>query len=135
MDFKQKLSAYTLTELLIVLVIIGVLVLMALPSLMPMISRTRSLEAKQMLKHVQMLEKTFFYENSKYSANLQELGFEQEKLATEGNGKANYRIEITSASPTAFTARATAVVDFDGDGQFNVWEIDQDQNLKEVTPD
>jgi type IV pilus assembly protein PilE len=129
-----RLSAFTLTELLIVLVIIGILVLLALPALMPLISRTRSVEAKQMLTHLQALEKTYFFEHAKYANSLADIDFEQEKLSTE-NGKANYRIEITSAGPTQFSARATAVVDFDGDGAFNVWEIDQDKNLVEVTKD
>ncbi|MCB2411153.1 prepilin-type N-terminal cleavage/methylation domain-containing protein [Hymenobacter lucidus] len=127
-------KAFTLTELLIVLVIIGILILMALPVLMPLISRTRSVEAKQMLTHLQSLEKTYFYEHAKYSSSLDEIGFEQEKLTTE-NGKANYRIEIIDASPGTFAARATSVVDFDGDGAFNVWEINQEQHLVEVTKD
>lgn len=71
---------------------------------------------------------------SKYSNDLNEIGFEQEKLVSEG-GKANYQIEITSAESTTFTAKATAVVDYDGDGIYNVWEIDQDKNLKETTKD
>jgi len=129
-----RLNAFTLTELLIVLVIIGILVLLALPALMPLISRTRSVEAKQMLAHLQALEKTYFFEHAKYSNNLDDIGFEQEKLSTE-NGKANYRITITSAGPAQFAARAVSVVDFDGDGTFNVWEIDQDKNLVEVTKD
>jgi len=129
-----RLPAFTLTELLIVLVIIGILVLLALPALMPLISRTRSVEAKQMLTHLQALGKTYFYEHAKYSNNLEEIGFEQEKLTTE-NGKANYRIVITSASPAQFSARATSVVDFNANGKFNVWEIDQDKNLVEVTKD
>jgi type IV pilus assembly protein PilE len=129
-----RLNAFTLTELLIVLVIIGILVLLALPALMPLISRTRSVEAKQMLTHLQALEKTYFFEHAKYTGSLDDIGFEQEKLSTE-NGKANYRIEITSSAPTQFSARATSVVDFDGDGTFNVWEIDQDKNLVEVIKD
>lgn len=129
-----RLPAFTLTELLIVLVIVGILILMALPVLMPLISRTRSVEAKQMLTHLQTLQKTYFYEHSRYATDLGDIGFEQEKLATE-NGKANYRIEILSAGPTNFQARATAVVDFDGDGVYNVWEIDQDQTLTETTKD
>ncbi len=132
---RWQLDAFTLTELLIVLVIIGILVLMALPALMPLISRTRSVEAKQMLTHLYTLEKVYFYEKSKYSPDLQEIGFEQEKLTTEEGGKANYRIEIKEASPAGYLARATAVLDFDGDGVFSVWEIDQNQHLKEVIED
>lgn len=131
-----RLKAYTLTEILVVLVIIGILVLLALPNLMPLITKAKSTEAKMQLQHVQTLQKNYFYERSKYAVGLEEIGFIQEKLTTEGNdGKANYRIEIVQADNKGFLARATAVVDFDGDGTFNVWEIDQDKNLREVTVD
>jgi len=131
-----RLQSFTLAELLVVLVIIGILVLLALPVLMPLISRTRSVEAKQGLKHIYTLEKTFFYEFSKYSADREKIGFEQEMLVTEGDdGKANYTFEIVNADTKGFVARATAVVDFDGDGQFNVWEIDEKSNLIEVVKD
>jgi type IV pilus assembly protein PilE len=133
---QKKVKAYTLTEILVVLVIIGILVLLALPNLLPLITKAKSTEAKLQLEHVQTLEKNYFYEHSKYSNDLTEIGFIQEKLTTDSkDGRANYRIEITNASNTAFTARATAVVDFNGNGTFNVWEIDQDKTLKEVTPD
>ena len=133
----KKLDAFTLSELLVVLVIIGILVLLALPSLMPMITRARSVEAKQALKYVHTLEKTYYYEYSRFSIDLDAIGFEQEALVTDENttGNANYLVEIVEASPTSFLARATAQVDFDGDGDFNVWEIDQDGNLQEVKKD
>jgi type IV pilus assembly protein PilE len=134
--FRKRLKAYTLTEILVVLVIIGILVLLALPNLLPLITRAKSLEAKTQLAHVQTLEQSYFYEHSKYSKDLGEIGFLQDKLVTDGNdGRANYRIEIVTATNTAFTARATAVVDFNGNGTFNVWEISQDGIPKEVTPD
>lgn len=133
-NLNHKLSAFTLTELLVVLVIIGILVLLALPKLMPLISKAKSTEAQLQLGHLHTLEKSYFYMKSKYSNNPEEIGFEQEKLVTDG-GSANYRIDITEASATGFKARATAVVDFDGDGKFNIWEIDQDKNLVEVTKD
>lgn len=132
--FKKKIQAFNLVELLVVLAIIGILVLLALPNLAPLITKAKTTEAQLQLGHLQMLEKTYFYQNSKYSENLEELGFEQEKLVTDG-GKANYKIEIIEASATSFKATATSVVDFDKDGNFNVWEIDQDKNLKEVQKD
>lgn len=121
-------------EILVVLCIIGILILLALPNLLPLITKAKSLEAKEQLEHVYTLEKNFFDEKSKYSTDLQALGFLQEKLSTD-NGRANYRIEIINAAGTTFTARATAVVDFNGNGTFNIWEVDQDKNLREVTPD
>ncbi|CAM4114868.1 type II secretion system protein G (GspG) [Pedobacter westerhofensis] len=136
MILNRKVKAYTLTEILVVLVIIGILVLLALPNLLPLITKAKTTEAKIQLEHLSTLEKSFFYEKSKYSTDLTEIGFIQEKLTTDGkDGKANYKITIVSATNTGFLARATAVADFDGDGTFNVWEIDQDKNLKEVTPD
>ncbi|AOM76525.1 type IV pilin protein [Pedobacter steynii] len=133
---KRRVKAYTLTEILVVLVIIGILVLLALPNLLPLITKAKSTEAKVQLEHVATLEKTYFYEKSRYSNDLTELGFIQEKLTTGGkDGKANYKIEIVNATNNSFLARATAVTDFDGDGTFNIWEIDQDKNLKEVVAD
>jgi type IV pilus assembly protein PilE len=131
---NKMLPAFNLVELLVVLAIVGILVLLALPNLMPLITRAKSTEAQLQLGHLQMLEKTYFYQHSKYTNNMEELGFEQEKLVTE-NGQANYKIEITEASERTFKAKATAVVDFDGDGTFDVWEIDQDKNLKEIQKD
>lgn len=133
---RLRVKSFTLSELLVVLVIIGILVLLALPVLMPLISRTRSVEAKQGLKHIYTLEKTFFYEFSKYSNDLEKIGFEQEKLVTESSdGKANYTFEIVNADVRGFQAKATAVVDFDGDGEFNVWEINENNDLVEVVKD
>ena len=131
---KRKLQAFTLNELLVVLIIIGILILLVLPSLMPLIAKAKSTEAQLQLGHLHTLEKSHFYMYSKYSDDFSELGFEHEILVTEG-GKANYLVEIVSADVSGFIARATAVVDFDGDGLFNTWEIDQDKNLRETQKD
>ena len=133
---NKKIPAYTLTEILVVLVIIGILVLLALPNLMPLITKAKTTEAKMQLEHAHQLEKAYYYEHSKYSGNLEEIGFTQEKLTTDGSdGKANYRLEIVTSTPTNFVIKATSVVDFDGDGTFNVWEIDQEKNLRETIQD
>lgn len=133
-SLRGRISSFTLTEVLVVLIIIGILILLALPSLMPLITKAKSTEAKIQLQHLYTLEKSFFFENSKYSTNLEEISFEQQKLTTDG-GQANYKIEIADASSNSFKAKATAIVDFDGDGVFNQWEIDHNKNLKEVIKD
>jgi len=130
----KKLKAFTLMELLVVLCIVGILILLALPNLMPLISKTKATEAQLQLQHLYTLEKSYFYLHSKYSEELTALDYEHAKLVTE-DGQANYQIEIAEVSANGFKARATAVVDFDGDGTFDVWEIDQDKKLVQVTKD
>lgn len=132
--FNKKLKAFTLAELLVVLAIIGILVLLALPVLLPLISKTKSLEAQLQLKHVLQLQKSYFFVHSKYTNSIDDLGFEQAKLVTN-EGNANYKIEIVEASHSTFRVRATSVTDFDQDGTFNTWEIDANEDLKEVTKD
>lgn len=134
---KQRhycLPAFSLPELLVVLVIMGILVLIALPNLMPLISRAKATEAQQQLVFLHSLETSHFYTYSKYSDSLDELGFEQSQLVTDG-GNANYQIEIVEANEKGFKARATAVIDFDRDGTYDVWEIDQDKNLRQIVKD
>jgi len=133
---QKRLDAFTLIEMLMTLVIAGILTLIVLPVLLPVVTKAKSLEAKLQLGHIQMLEQNYFYEHSKYSKDLTEIGFVQEKLVTDGkDGRANYRIDITTATNTGFIATATSVTDFNQNGTFNVWEINQDKTLKEITPD
>lgn len=131
---SKRLNAFSLPELLVVLVIIGILVLIALPNLMPLISKAKSVEAQQQLVFLHSLQQSYFYTHSKYSQSLEELGFEQQPLVTD-DGTANYRIEIIEADENSYRAQATAVVDFDRDGKFNIWEIDQEKHLREVEKD
>ena len=131
---KGRLKAFSLSELVIVLGIIGILYMLVMPNQASTVAMAKALEAKSMLNQVHSLEKNYFFMYSKYSTNLDEIGFEQERLSTEG-GNANYRIQITEASNSGFVAQAEAVVDFDADGSMNVWQIDQNKSLTEVTKD
>src|ERR1041385_8929259 len=119
---------------MVVLVIIGVLVLLALPKLLPIVTRAKTTEAKLMLKQVYTLEQSYRFEHDKYAPALADLGFEQERLVSLG-GQARYKIEINSSSERGFSATATSVVDFNGNGAFNVWTVDETGNIKETTPD
>ena len=61
-DLESKsFAAFSLPELLVVLVIIGILVLIALPNLMPLISKAKSTEAQQQLVFLHTLQKSHFY--------------------------------------------------------------------------
>lgn len=130
----KKIPAYNLQEILIVLVIIGILLLLALPNLMPLISKAKSIEAQTQLKYIYNSQTTYRYMYSKYSNDLSELDFVPPKTVKD-NGTGNYVYEVVSASNASFKIRATAITDFDGDGVFNVWEIDENGNPKEIVKD
>lgn len=130
----NRLPSFNLQEMLIVLAIIGILLLIALPNLMPLISKAKSVEAQTQLKAIYNAQKQYFFMYSKYGNDLSEIDFEAPK-SVKDNGAANYTYEILQASNNQFKARATAITDFNGDGIFNVWEIDQDGNPKQITND
>lgn len=131
---KLYLKAYSMTEILVVLCIIGILILMVLPNQTSVISQAKAIEAQTMLNHLHALQKSHFYRYSKYTSSFEDLGFEP-ALTIEEGGQAVYRIEIIEAETNSFKAKATALSDFDGDGVFNVWEIDENKLLKEVVKD
>lgn len=131
---QSRLSALSLEDLLIALAILGILTALALPNLMPLITKAKTVEAQQQLAFVHTLEQSYYYTHSKYSASLDELGFEQQTLVTDG-GNANYLISIDEATESSFTAVAVSVVDFDKDGTFNEWRIDQDKVITETVKD
>lgn len=131
---RTKIPSFNLQEMLIVLAIIGILLLIALPNLMPLITKAKSVEAQTQLKAIYNAQTTYRYMYSKFSNDFNELDFEAPKTVNE-NGTANYRYELLEAGEHSFKARAEAVKDFDGDGIFNVWEIDENGNPKQIVKD
>jgi type IV pilus assembly protein PilE len=127
-------QGFSLTELMVVLVIVGVLVLLALPKLLPVVTKAKTTEAKLQLKQLYTLEQSYKFEHDRYTQTLSDVGFEQEKLVSAG-GQARYKIEIVSADDRSFFAQATSVVDFNGNGVFNVWTVDEAGGIKEKVPD
>jgi type IV pilus assembly protein PilE len=134
MMFKKKVNAYNLQELLVVLVIIGILILIAMPSFMGVINKAKSIEAQQSLKTIQNLQKSYFYLNNTYSLDFNAIDFIPPKKSTEG-GTANYSYEITQATTSSFKARAVSLFDADGDGVKSTWEINQDGKPIEILKD
>jgi len=131
---NHKVKAFNLQEILIVLAIIGILMLIALPNLMPYINKAKAVEAQTQLKAIHNMQTQHRYLYSRYSNDFNEIDFEV-PLTTDKGGTARYRYEITVAEGGTFKARAEAIEDFDGDGIFNVWEIDEKGNPKEIVKD
>jgi type IV pilus assembly protein PilE len=128
--FIKSESGFSLTELMIVLVIIGILVLLALPRFMPVVDRAKTMEAQINLRQVHMLQQAFKYERDRYSENLREIGYRQEPTVDDG-GTARYLITIERADVTGYLARATSVVPFD-DGLISIWEVDETGTIRQT---
>ncbi len=130
----EEEDGFSLSELLIVLAIIGILIMIAVPLYQNVTTRAKTTEAKTQLNFLHTLQRTYHLEKDVYADSFDAIGFEQEKLITEG-GKARYIIEIEEAEPRSYTATATSIIDFDGDGVFNKWSVDENGIVEQVTPD
>ena len=130
----QKLKAFTLTELMVVLVIIGILMLVALPVFDDLFGDAYSIEAQNQLKYLQSREQAYYQKNFTYTADFQQIGYTPPKTLHE-EGDARYTYEVIQAGKTNFLAQATAIADFDKDGNINIWEIDQEGRIRELIPD
>lgn len=129
-----KLPAFTLTELMTVLAIIGVLMLVAMPVFDSLFGDAYSIEAKNQLSYLYGRQRSYHQQYFGYSEDPRKIGFTSPKTVDE-DGTARYVYEVVEASKNSFLARATAIADFDGDGNINVWEIDQEGRPIEVVPD
>jgi type IV pilus assembly protein PilA len=107
---------FTLIELMIVVVIIGILAALAIPKFIKVTGKAKVSEAKTILKEVFTLEKAYFNEHDSYrtfadGAVCDPIGF----ALPEGVSRFQYK--VTSTDTTAnFTATATEAVDVDGNG-------------------
>lgn len=127
----KRVKAYTLSEVLIVLCIIGILLLMVMPNQTAVVSQAKAIEAQTMLNHVFGLQQSYFYRHSKYATSLEQLGFEP-GLTVDQGGQAVYKISIESATNKGFTATARSVTDLDADGNMNTWKINELKELEET---
>ena len=82
--FREEEDGFSLPEILVVIVIIGILVLLAIPRFTSVITKAKTTEAKMMLKHLHTLQQSYYYENDRYGIELAAVGFAQESLVTEG---------------------------------------------------
>lgn len=134
LHISNNVEGFSLTELMVVLVIIGILALLAIPRFTNVATKAKATEAKTMLKQVHTLQSSFHFEYDVFSDNLPAIGFEQVMLVPDG-GTARYLIDVEYADAQSYVVTATAVVDFDKDGVFNIWQVDQSGRISERMPD
>ena len=133
---------FTLVELMIVVVIIGILAALAIPRFMRATTKAKQSEAKTILKQIYTMQLAYRQENDIYfvdptpanAANpmaYENLGLGVEIMLT---ARYTYTIISTDAGATNFTATATSGI-LDDDATVDTWTINQVGILSTVSDD
>ena len=97
---RSRLAGTTLIELMIVVIIVGILASVAIPSYHRYSMRAHRTEAKSALLAVQLRQERFYLDNRTYTDDLAALGL------PETSEKGVYDIELTDADAETYTATA-----------------------------
>jgi type II secretory pathway pseudopilin PulG len=123
---------------MIVVVIIGILAALAIPRFIPMGTRAKQSEAKQILKQIYTMENTYRQSNNQYwGTGVSTDAANPNTLATIGveiMPSARYSYLIVTADATNMLVRATAT-NLDDDAAIDVWEMDERGNLVCINDD
>ncbi|MCP4633016.1 MAG: prepilin-type N-terminal cleavage/methylation domain-containing protein [candidate division Zixibacteria bacterium] len=133
---KKNQKGFTLIELMIVVVIIGILAALAIPRFMQATTKSKQSEAKGLLKQIYTMQRAYRQEFDTYACNGSTASAAaQNALATIGvqvQASARYSYVMVAALNT-FTCTATA--NLDDDGTNDVWTIDQAGALTNTSND
>ena len=102
---RKSMRGMTLTELMIVVVIIGILTAIAYPNYRQYAARAKRNEAKAALLQIATNQERFYLQNNTYTQDLTALGFATTPNFTTDTG--SYVINVGAADPNDFTATAT----------------------------
>lgn len=112
---RKTQEGFTIIELLVVIVIIGILVALALPNLFSAQARGRDTDRKNEVKNLQQKLETYFNDNGNYPAALSNLSPAPTTDEQQGPRGDAYTYSPTGTPATSYTISANLENDDDPD--------------------
>ena len=116
---RKRFNGFSLMEVMIVVVIIGILAALAYPNLEKYLKRARQTEAKTNISAIYTAQKIYFTLHQSYTKDINELDL---SLA-----QGLYTYTIQDASTSTFKAQAEGNID--DDEALDIWTIEQNKIL------
>lgn len=135
----SKQRGFSLIELLIVLVIIGILAGLAIPRYMSYSTKAKQTEAKELLHQIYLTERSYYQTHDEYwipepgTVADKDNSFAFDSIGVEIMKSARYAYTITG-DQDHFIAMATALR-LDDDPAIDQWQIDETGELKVISDD
>jgi len=134
----NKEKGFTLVELMIVVVIIGILASLAVPRFMQASSKAKQHECQQLLKQIYTMQRTYFQEYNTYLACTDDNDFET--IGVDIPPTAHYEFSVTAGSSGDITSSFYADALWDGpalddDMTEDHWRINDDGKLAVMVND
>ena len=136
---RAKEGGFTLIELMIVVVIIGILASLAIPRFMSATTKQKQNEAKLILKQLYVNQRVYRQENTGYWGN----GISADSTAANQRNFATLTVEIMPTAKYTYSITATAntflvtanATGLDDDPAPDTWTMDQNGVLTVVSDD
>ncbi len=134
---KKIVNGFTLLELMVTVAILGIIVAIAMPNYTESVSRSRRVDARNLLlENVHFMERVFT-ENNRYNTNLGTATV-LPNLTSPRQGTVQYNITIGAMDASSYTLRATPAAGsgMAGDkcGTYIINNLNQQTNSGNTTP-
>jgi len=114
---SPRAAGFSLVELMLVVLLLGILLLVAVPSWQAQLLKGRRLLAVSALQELHMRQAQYFLHVRRYAPSLEALGYPQDSLAVRDDGEVVpvpgegrlYRLSLTPQGAAAYLLTAEAV--------------------------
>lgn len=104
---RQRQLGFTLVELMMVVVIVGILASIAYPSYQSFTLRARRADAQQMLMDIAARQERYFGSENEYADDFTDLGYSDLVSGDLASDDGYYLIDLTRANPGRYTLTAS----------------------------